>query len=272
MATYVIGDIQGCFQELQSLLALTNFQPKQDRLWMVGDLVNRGPQSLEVLNFLYQQRDACKIVLGNHDLHCLACYANVRTCKPEDTLLPLLSAPNIDELMTWLRQQPLAYYDKPLDTLMVHAGIAPSWDLNLTLSLAKEISQQLQGAHYQEFLVTLFQPGADLWQDQLTGFERLRTAVNYFTRVRIIDAQGKIHFRYKKDLAQIPAGYWPWYQNLSRMPTGTRIVFGHWAALLGETKHKKAINLDTGCVWGKRLTALRLEDGAKFSVPAQLVA
>jgi len=271
MPTYAIGDIQGCYKPLKKLLKSVNFKPGDDRLWCVGDLINRGPRSLDTLRFLRDIDDSVRIVLGNHDLHFLAIYHGVAPNRSKDTLQKLLDAPDCDELSSWLRQQPLAHYDT-LDTneghkgfLMVHAGVAPQWTLQQTLALAGEVQAALQGPDYRKFLRKMYGDKPAKWKESLTGYARLRTITNYLTRMRFCTAKGKLDLQAKEGLSAAPDGFRPWFE-FEQLTPETSILFGHWAALEGQTNNPGVHALDTGCVWGRELTMMRLEDHQLFSV------
>lgn len=262
MANYIIGDIQGCYSALKRLLATILFS-KDDTVYFVGDLINRGPESLETLRFIKSLPNA-KTVLGNHDLHLLAVYFKTRECDSKDTLQEILDAPDADELIAWLRQQPLMIYLQEFDSIIVHAGVHPQWQLNQALSYADEISQALQSDKIQPILNEAFGNDPNRWQEELTGTDRIRCLINYFTRMRYCTADGTLDFRYKgKPLHQNPV-FKPWFDY--PLTIKETVYFGHWANLLGETHRDNAIGLDTGCVWGEALTAVRLEDRKRFQV------
>lgn len=270
MSTYVVGDIQGCYKPLRKLLKKVDFHPDQDQLWCVGDLVNRGPRSLDTLRFLRDLGDSCRVVLGNHDLHFIAKYEGCSPGKGKHTLQELLEAEDAQQLSNWLRQQPLAYYDC-VDTdsglqrfLMVHAGVAPSWSLDKTLQLSAEVELALQGPDYRAFLTHMYGDKPRRWFDGLQGLDRLRVITNYLTRVRFVDAIGNLQLSAKEGLALAPYGYKPWFRY-ETISAKTQLLFGHWAALEGHTGKPRVHALDTGFVWGRALTALRLEDGRRFA-------
>lgn len=259
MATYAIGDVQGCFDELQALVRRCGFRPARDRLWFVGDLVNRGPKSLEVLRWVRGLGDAAVAVLGNHDLHLITQYEGFERTRRDDTLQEVMEAADARELVDWLRERPMMHAEA--GWTMVHAGLLPQWDVGKALSLAREVEQALRGAGYRDFLQNLYGSRPDAWDDCLSGWDRLRVIVNAMTRMRFCTPDGRMDFRAKG--AAAPAGHVPWFE--ARAAAGERLVFGHWSQLglrLGE--HIAA--LDTGCVWGGALTALRLEDRALFQI------
>ncbi|WP_010598882.1 symmetrical bis(5'-nucleosyl)-tetraphosphatase [Rickettsiella massiliensis] len=263
MAIYVVGDIQGCLDPLQQLLEKVNFDPARDALWTTGDLVNRGPSSLAVLRFFYSLKNS-QIVLGNHDLHLLSVLEGQATLSPADTLDSILDAPDSDQLATWLRHQPLLYYHQSLKVVLVHAGLPPEWDLTHALQHAAEVERALQGPDYREFLAQMRGNLPNRWYETYQGWDRLRYITNALTRLRFCDAHGALGFDYKS--TQAPPGYLPWFEVPGRRSAALKILFGHWASLEGKTNQKNVIALDTGCVWGHCLTALRLEDGVFFRV------
>jgi bis(5'-nucleosyl)-tetraphosphatase (symmetrical) len=265
MATYAIGDVQGCFDELQALLTLIEFNPSSDQLWFAGDLVNRGPKSLQVLRFIKQLRNAI-VVLGNHDIHLLS-LANGHPFK-DHTLYELLAAPDCYELADWLRQQPLMHYDAKLGYVMAHAGIFPRWSLTQAHRYAQEVEQVLRQDDYATWLDHLYGNQPDTWRDDLTGWDRLRFIVNAFTRMRFCTPAGQLEFTSAGEAGSAPDGYLPWFKIPNSSIGQVNIVYGHWAALAGETYTPHVFALDTGCAWGGSLTAMRLEDQQRFSVPA----
>lgn len=268
MATYAIGDIQGCYDELISLLEEVSFSP-QDQLWIAGDLVNRGPQSLETLRHLKAIQGQVKIVLGNHDLHLLAIHYGATGPKRSDTFHDILDAPDRDELMQWLLHQPLVVHDKALNYTMVHAGIPPQWGVKKALKRAAEVEQVLQSTLAREFFNHMYGNKPDHWSGSLEGWDRLRAITNYFTRMRFCDADGRLDFSVKGGLKKQPEGFLPWYKHHGKALHKGRVIFGHWAALEGKADHESVFALDTGCVWGGTLTAMRLEDQKMFLVPSK---
>ncbi|GGO86404.1 bis(5'-nucleosyl)-tetraphosphatase, symmetrical [Marinobacterium nitratireducens] len=263
MATYAIGDIQGCYDQLQELLDQIGFCDS-DRLWLAGDLVNRGPKSLETLRFVKSLGDRAQVVLGNHDLHLLAIHYGVTRPRRSDTLNEILEAPDRDELMHWLRLQPLLVHDPELDYVMVHAGIPPAWSLKKACKRAQEVEQVLRSTLAREFFQQMYGNEPDHWYPGLEGWARLRVITNYLTRMRFCDDNGRLDFSAKGGLETQPPGFRPWYAH-KRRADEARIIFGHWAALEGGASDHRLFSLDTGCVWGNRLTAMRLEDQAFFS-------
>lgn len=259
MAVYAVGDLQGCLEPLQRLLDDLRFDPARDRLWCCGDLVNRGPRSLETLRFMSGLGEAAVSVLGNHDLHLLAvAYDPVRPPRSKDTLEDLLAAPDREELLTWLRCRPLLHHDEGLGYTMVHAGLPPAWDLADAVAAARELEAVLAGDGFAGFLREMYGDQPDRWSPELTGIGRLRFIVNCFTRLRYCRADGRIDLDEKGPPDQAPAELRPWFRIPERRSKSLRIVFGHWSTL-GEIDDPGVFPLDTGCVWGGRLTALRLD-------------
>lgn len=269
MPDYAIGDVQGCFDALLRLLEAIDFDEKTDQLWFVGDLVNRGPQSLAVLRFIYSLPKAAHITLGNHDLHLLAClFAEKKTKNVDDSLDEILKASDGVELGHWLRNQPFLYYSKELEVVMCHAGIAPMWDLPMALRLANELQTVLSGEQYKDFLNHMYGNEPNRWSPELSGYARLRTISNYFTRMRYCDAKAALQLEYKGP--HVPPSFYPWYEVPGRKAIKADIVFGHWASLLGKSPHPSIHPIDSGCFWGGDLTALRLQDKKRISVSCAL--
>lgn len=268
MTDYAIGDIQGCFKALQRLLKHVKFNEHQDRLWFVGDLVNRGPESLAVLRFIKDLPCEPRITLGNHDLHLLSQLFGENPFKNnDDTLHDILTAPDAEELGHWLRKQSILYHDPDLNVVMCHAGIGPMWDLPQATACARELENALAGPDYRDYLTHMYGNEPNYWSPNLTGEARLRSICNYFTRMRFCDAHGHLSLHYKGTIEKAPAGLYPWYAVPHRQDIPPDIVFGHWAALQGKCPHPRIHALDTGCLWGGELTALRLQDRQRFSVP-----
>ena len=263
MATYAIGDIQGCYAEFQQLLEQIRFDPAQDRLWLVGDLVNRGPDSLQVLRFVKSLGDKAITVLGNHDLHLLAVAEGTAELHRSDTLDEILAAPDRDELLFWLRQQRLLYAEG--DYVLVHAGLLPQWSVKQAANLAHEVENALRGDDYATFLSRMYGNNPHNWDNDLDGYKRLRVIVNAFTRMRICTPQGELEFKFKGEIERIPAGYLPWFEVPERKSRKVTVIFGHWSAL-GLKVTPNVIALDTGCLWGGPMTAIRLEDRQLFQV------
>lgn len=266
MSTYAIGDIQGCYDELQQLLQQLHFDPAKDRLWFTGDLVNRGPKSLETLRFVKGLGERAITVLGNHDLHLLAVWQHKQKhFKTNDTLGAIFKADDGEELLQWLRQQPLMHYDATLDYAMLHAGLPPQWGVNEALARASEVEQVLRGKRFHEFLGRMYGNKPIRWSSHLEGWDRLRFIVNCFTRMRLCTADGKLEFNYKGELHNAPAGYRPWFELEQRHSREQRLVVGHWSAL-GLYQQHNVNAIDTGCLWGGSLTALKLETGEAISL------
>ncbi len=260
MAVYAVGDLQGCLQPLKCLLERVRFDPAVDRLWLVGDLVNRGPESLETLRYLYAMRDALVCVLGNHDLHLLAAWHNVERLKKTDTLREILEAPDADQLLDWLRQQKLLHYDEQRGVALVHAGIPPQWTLGKALALAAEVEEVLRDdARLKLYLDGMYGNEPNKWSNKLGGVERLRVITNYFTRMRFCTAEGKLDFKNKDGPDSAPKGYKPWFAYKGRRSRHVDIIFGHWAALEGRCSQPGVIALDTGCVWGGAMTLYNVD-------------
>lgn len=267
---YAIGDIQGCYRSLQRLLEHIQFNDRCDRLWFVGDLVNRGPASLEVLRFIKSLPIKPRITLGNHDLHLLSLLFDPKA-KPHhsDTLHDIFTAPDRDELGHWLRQQHLLYCDLNLNVVMSHAGIPPIWDLLQAQTYAAELEAVLRSDEFSDFLIQMYGNKPDQWSNALTGIPRWRLICNYLTRMRYCYADGRLAFGYKKAIQGAPADYYPWYATPDRKAVESDIIFGHWAALDGVCPDARIHAIDTGCVWGRHLTALRIQDKARFSIRAE---
>ena len=258
---YLIGDVQGCCDALDRLLAEIGFSPSRDRLYMLGDLVNRGPDSLGVLRTLRSFGDAAVCLLGNHDLNLLAVAAGLRKPHRKDTTHDILDAPDRDAWIAWLREHRLAVFEH--GWLMVHAGVAPQWDLDLTLKLAGEVETLLRGGELEGFLRVMYGNEPSIWSDALLGANRWRFAVNALTRIRFCRAvDGALEFESKEGLGSAPLGYVPWFQAPGRRTTNVPIAFGHWSTL-GLINQPDLLAIDTGCVWGGRLTAVRVDGGER---------
>jgi len=263
MATYAIGDIQGCYHSFLSLLDTVRFNPAQDRLWLVGDIINRGSGSLEVLRWVYQHQSSIDVVLGNHDLHALAVAEGFVRAHRSDTLQEILDAPDREVLLTWLRNQPLIHAND--EFLMVHAGLLPQWNAEQALSLGAEVSAALRGENYRDFLGQMYGNFPTQWHQELQGVDRLRLITNAMTRLRVCTHGGVMDFDFKGELPDIPTDNVPWFDVPNRQSADTTIIFGHWSAL-GLQQHPNLFALDTGCLWGGKLSALRLEDREIFQV------
>ena len=264
MSIYAIGDLQGCYQSFRQLLDLVQFDPSSDQLWLVGDIVNRGPDSLALLRFLKQASDSTKIVLGNHDLHLLMVAEGFAKMTAGDTLQAILDAPDRDELLHWLRHQSLLHTEG--DFVMVHAGLLPAWTVKQARQLANEVEVALRQENFHEVFASLYGNKPNYWDDNLASYERLRLIVNAMTRMRVCTSDGHIDFAYKGKETHIPAGYMPWFDVPNRASEYATIVCGHWSAL-GLKVRDNLIALDTGCLWGGNLTAIRLSDRKIFQVP-----
>jgi bis(5'-nucleosyl)-tetraphosphatase (symmetrical) len=259
MALYLIGDVQGCDGALQQLLDKLSFSPSRDTLYLLGDLVNRGPDSLAVLRRLVGLGTSARCLLGNHDLHLLAVAHGVRALHRNDTLAPLLAAPERDTLLDWLRHQPLALLETlhGHEVLMVHAGVLPSWTAQQTRARASEVEAVLRDPHYGDFLTLMYGNKPARWHDDLAGTKRLRAIVNVLTRLRFCTPQDEMDFDTKEGADAAPSGFLPWFDVPGRKTAGTTVAFGHWSTL-GWLNRPDVLSLDTGCVWGGALSAVRL--------------
>ncbi len=264
MATYAVGDIQGCLKPLKRLMECVNFNPAKDTLWVAGDMVNRGPESLETLRFLHGLGNSVVAVLGNHDLHLLAVAFDFRPAGRSDTFHDILEAPDKDTLINWLRHQKLVHYDSSLGFTMVHAGIPPQWTLGEALIYSAEVESVLQSSAIAGFLMNMYGDKPAKWSPKLSGYDRLRVITNYFTRMRFCKPGGKLELSSKQGANSHPPGFAPWFAHPKRKTANDPIVFGHWAALEGRVNTDNIYALDTGCVWGGRLSMLRLEDKKWF--------
>jgi bis(5'-nucleosyl)-tetraphosphatase (symmetrical) len=271
MAIYAVGDVQGCAAELATLLERLAFSPARDRLWFVGDLVNRGPRSLDVLRLVASLGDAAVVVLGNHDLHLLAVargHAELRGA--DETLRPILDAPDRDLLLDWLQARPMLHHDESLGITLLHAGLPPQWDIPLARRCAAELERALQGDHSGALFAKMYGNHPDLWRDDLEGADRLRFITNALTRLRACDAAGRMLLRFKGPLSHLPPGATPWFRAAGRRSAGARIVCGHWSAL-GYLDEGGVLAIDTGCVWGGTLAAQRLDvPSAPVFVPSTM--
>lgn len=257
MAIYAIGDLQGCYDEFRRLLDVIAFDSNVDQLWLVGDLVNRGPKSLEILRFLRTLDQSVKIVLGNHDLHLIATVVTMTNLSKKDTFTPILRASDCDELIYWLRHQHLFYHNDQF--CMVHAGLPPQWDLNLTLEMAREVESVIQSEDYERFFRSMYGNKPNVWRDDLPKLERLRFAINCFSRLRYCTLDGVLDFSQKGSPGSQPADLVPWFDIPYRKSMDMRIIFGHWSTL-GFYQGHNCYCIDTGCLWGGELTALKLTD------------
>ncbi len=271
MAIYAIGDIQGCYDPLMRLLDLIEFEPGQDTLWLAGDLVNRGPKSLKTLKFVRKLGNSAVTVLGNHDLHLLALHEGaVRHGKRFATLDKLLRSDSAEELCHWLRHRPLAHYDDNLDALLVHAGTHPDWGVRKTLARASEVENELRHGDYAALLGKMYGNSPNRWQGKLSGYKRLRFIVNCLTRMRMVTADNRLALSYSGSPWRAPRNLRPWFEAENRNTADTRVVFGHWSQL-GLIVLPNLVSLDTGCVWGRQLTAVRIDRRLPrvFQVPGQ---
>ncbi len=263
MATYAIGDIQGCFASFSRLLEQCRFDPGKDRLWLVGDLVNRGPRSLETLRFVRALGTAAITVLGNHDLSLLLAAEGFGKRGKGDTFDDILEAPDRDELLLWLRQQPLCHVEGSY--CLVHAGLLPQWSTGQARALAGEVEAALVATDWREFMANMWGSEPAAWRDDLTGWPRLRVIVNAMTRMRFCTPEGVMDFHAKGEVEKAPAGFLPWFQVPGRRSADSVLVTGHWSAL-GLKVLPNLLAIDSGCLWGGALTAVRLEDRAIFQV------
>ncbi len=265
MTDYAIGDIQGCYDRLRGVLARIDFRPGRDRLWVAGDLVNRGPESLATLRFIHSMDEHVQVVLGNHDLHLLAVAYGGHDLRSKDTLHEILEAPDCDRLLGWLRHQPLARYDAARNLFMSHAGLPHLWTVPEALALSRELEQVLTGPAHADFLKQMYGNEPARWDPALTGMARWRAITNYFTRMRFIAGDGTLNLTVKESAASAPEGFLPWFEWPRR--DQVQVIFGHWAALEGKTGSERFIGLDTGCVWGGALTVMNLDTAEKVSFP-----
>lgn len=269
MAVYAIGDVQGCYSALRRLLDVLRFDPAHDILWLVGDLVNRGPQSAEVLRFVMALPQAVA-VLGNHDLHLLAVAADKSMIRSSDTLTDILSAPDREALLAWLRQRPLLHHDADLGYTLIHAGLLPQWSLGQAMAYAREAETAIVASTSNDLLDSLYGDQPDRWDVALAGNDRLRVIINAFTRLRYCDPDGRMLLSASGAPGTQPAPFLPWFQVPQRQSRDARIVFGHWSTL-GAWQNDNVIALDSGCLWGGQLTAVRLDAGDTdfVSVPCE---
>lgn len=261
MATYAIGDVQGCGTSLEALVHQLPFRPTRDRLWFVGDLVNRGPRSADVLRMVRAAGPRATSVLGNHDLHLLAVSCGARKASSSDTVWDVLEDRESDDLLHWLRHQPLAHAEG--QWLMVHAGVRPEWSAADTVALARSVEARLQSQHWQDFLHEMFNGAPAHWRDSLRGHARLRAVLNVLCRIRFLDRRGHLDLKCKVSPGESPAGLLPWFEAPGRRTVRQTLVVGHWSTL-GLQMRANLLALDSGCVWGGYLTAVRLEDRALF--------
>ncbi|KEF30771.1 Bis(5'-nucleosyl)-tetraphosphatase, symmetrical [Marinobacter nitratireducens] len=262
MTDYAIGDIQGCYLRLLEVLERVDFSPSRDRLWVAGDLINRGPSSLDTLRYLSGLGDSAVVVLGNHDLHLLAVALGGHQVRKKDTFSDILEAPDHDELIAWLRQQNLCIHDPERNLVMAHAGIPHIWSIDQGVACAREVEAVIRGPEATEYFSHMYGNEPARWDDNLAGMDRWRIITNYFTRMRFIAEDGTLELATKESADHAPGGFAPWFQ-FARRDTA-RVVFGHWAALEGQTGNDQFVGLDTGCVWGGALTIMNLDTGEKI--------
>lgn len=258
MSTYAIGDIQGCYEAFTRLLDRLRFDPSSDRLWLVGDLVNRGPQSLKVLREVMGLGDSVSVVLGNHDLHLLAVAAGVRRLSATDTFADVLKAKDADELLDWLRHRPLIIFNKKRNRLLVHAGIPPTWSVTRAIKQAGKVELQLRSDDWRGALASMYGNTPRAWSKSLKKEHKLRYTINALTRMRFCDNKGRLALEYSGPPGTQPKNCTPWFAVPKRKAADTHIYFGHWSSL-GIMQGKNLTALDSGCVWGRRLTAIRLQ-------------
>ena len=269
MSTYAIGDVQGCHAELRALLRACGFDARRDRLWLAGDLVNRGPNSLDVLRFVADLGDRARVVLGNHDLHLVASARGVRELRHRDTFHDVLDAADGEALIDWLRERPMVRLDPEPGYVMVHAGIPPAWTIDEALGHAGEVSRALRAPDHPRFLARMYGDEPAMWRDSLSGLDRLRFTTNAFTRMRYCHADGRLDFQESRPPGEQDPSLTPWFMLRDGGADRVRIVFGHWATLQLRAPLSRRLNVrhvDTGCVWGGSLTALRLDDDREFRV------
>ncbi|KAA1175643.1 symmetrical bis(5'-nucleosyl)-tetraphosphatase [Marinobacter salinexigens] len=262
MTDYAIGDIQGCYDRLREVLHRVAFSPSRDRLWVAGDLINRGPSSLETLRYLSGLGSSAVVVLGNHDLHLLAVALGGHQPRKKDTLSEILDAPDHNQLIDWLRQQNLCVHDSDRNLVMAHAGVPHIWGIEQAVACAREVEAVIRGEHAEEYFTQMYGNEPPCWDDSLSGMDRWRIITNYFTRMRFIAENGTLELATKEAAAHAPGGFAPWFEFPRR--DDTRVIFGHWAALEGQTGDDQFIGLDTGCVWGGALTIMNLDTGEKI--------
>ncbi|AKD38732.1 diadenosine tetraphosphatase [Pasteurella multocida subsp. multocida OH4807] len=268
MATYLVGDLQGCYDELQLLLEKVQFDPTKDQLYLVGDLVARGDKSLECLRFVKSLGQSAKTVLGNHDLHLISTALGIKRVKPRDRVDAIFNAPDFEELIDWLRHQPLLVHNKQHNFVMVHAGISPDWDLATAKQCANEVENVLRNGDYRHLIENMYQNHPDRWDNNLQGLDRLRYSINVFTRMRFCYWDHRLDFDCKQPPESAPEALTPWFNLDNPLYQNTPIVFGHWASLVDTPTPANIYALDTGCVWNNRMTMLRWEDKQYFTQSA----
>jgi bis(5'-nucleosyl)-tetraphosphatase (symmetrical) len=265
MAVWAIGDIQGCFDNFQKMLKKIKFDPKIDTLWVAGDLVNRGDKSLETLNYLYSIRDSIRVILGNHDIALISAYAGIK--KANKTIKPILDAPNAKELIDWLRQQPFFHYDFSLGYCMSHAGISPQFDFGMAVTYAGRIEKKLQGRNYKAWLKQMNKKSSNKFNSKASSLDIEKYILSSFVSMRFCSKDGRLDFKQKgspSNMKRLNKGLYPWFACPSRRSFPLTIIFGHWSTLVNDTNLKyysdgNVIGLDTGCLWGRKLTVARLD-------------
>ncbi|MEE3169621.1 MAG: symmetrical bis(5'-nucleosyl)-tetraphosphatase [Pseudomonadota bacterium] len=262
MTDYAIGDIQGCYERLREVLAKVDFSPSRDRLWVAGDLINRGPSSLETLRYVESLGDSAVVVLGNHDLHLLAVTLGGHEPRRKDTLKEILEAPDHDRLVHWLRHQHLCVHDADRNLVMAHAGLPHIWSVSQALECAREVEAVIRGDDATEYFTHMYGNEPERWDSSLSGIGRWRVITNYFTRMRFIAADGTLELATKESAGNAPEGFEPWFSFPRN--DDVQVVFGHWASLEGRTGSDRFVGLDTGCVWGGALTMMNLDSGEKI--------
>ncbi len=269
MATYVIGDVHGCYQSLQKLLKKINFDPNNDLLWFVGDIINRGPESLKTLEFVISLGDSAKMILGNHEFHLLSAYAGLQKFKDKtDTLIPILNHPNVKEMIDWLRHKPLIVQDKSTNSIMVHAGIPPQWSIKKALKKAKKVERVLQDDNWQQYIKEhCFGNVPNYWSKNLSSWEKIRYTINACARMRYCDANGVLDFELKMHPDQNPHKdtLQPWFSWQNRKSYDTEIYFGHWSTI-GVLDAYNVHAIDTGCLWDGMLSAYNIENKQRITV------
>ncbi|WP_416305993.1 symmetrical bis(5'-nucleosyl)-tetraphosphatase [Neptunicella sp. SCSIO 80796] len=268
MANFIVGDIQACYTPLKKLLDKAGFNPQQDKLWAVGDLIGRGPEALQTMQYLMSLGEHFDCVLGNHDLHFLAVSQQIKNNKAEYRFDPLLNSAELPDIVSWLRSKPLACKICK-GHLITHAGLYPGWTIRQAVKFSDEVSQQLQSSQWIKLLSSMYANTPLQWSDKLSGIERYRFIINAMTRMRFVTSKNELNFSVKASLQDAPKNLLPWFQHpAQKLKSHQKILFGHWAALGGTTDSSQYIALDTGCVWGNKLTLLNLESGGVFSVSA----
>ncbi|WGE60170.1 bis(5'-nucleosyl)-tetraphosphatase (symmetrical) ApaH [Actinobacillus equuli] len=265
MATYIVGDLHGCFDELQLLLKQVNYNPAQDELWLTGDLVARGAKSLECLRFVKDPKNSAKTILGNHDLHLLATLLGIKKVKPSDQVDAIFEAEDCADLQNWLRNQPLLIQHPTHGFLLAHAGISPEWNLAETIACAGEAEAVLQSDDYADYIAQMYENTPDHWSTEWQGIERWRYIINVFTRMRFCYADKRLDFACKLPVEDAPSELKPWFELDNPLFNQQEIIFGHWASLMGKADKPNIYALDTGCAWGNHLTMIRWEDKQFFT-------